>query len=113
MKKAPKRIRPLCGASFGFCGKLVSFGHETSGGASPQVHISQVIIEEELAIRSKGLENALHPGNLAEFCMKKPMSSSEHKEAWDFLVANFSPAPRQQLLQLLDYELEQNTEYIY
>lgn len=110
LRKAPKWIRPLCGASFGFGGKLVSFGSETSGSATPQVHISQVITEEELALRSKELETALHTGNLADFCTKKTQSSSEHKEAWDFLAANFSPAPRQQLLQLLDYEPQQSSE---
>lgn len=113
LRKAPKWIRPNCGASFGFGGKLVSFGLETAGStpnATPQVHISQVITEEELTLRSKELETALYTGNLAEFCVKKVESSSEHQEAWNFLAANFSPAPRQQFLQLLDYEPQQSAD---
>ncbi len=107
LKKAPKWIRPICGASFAFGGKLVTFGLETTGStpsATPQVHISQVVTENELSLRSQELETALNSGNLAEFCVKKIESDGEHKEAWKFLAANFSPAPRQQLLQLLNYE---------
>ena len=113
LRKAPKWIRPVCGASFAFGGKLVTFGMEAAGNtpsATPQVHISQVITEEELALRSKELETALHTGNLAEFCVKKIESNGEHQEAWNFLAANFSPAPRQQLLRLLNYEPQSNAE---
>ncbi|KAI9560156.1 hypothetical protein GHT06_014167 [Daphnia sinensis] len=107
LKKAPKWIRPVCGASFAFGGKLITFGLDAAGSApsaTPQVHISQVVTENELSLRSKELESALSTGNLAEFCVKKIESSGEHKEAWNFLAANFSPAPRQQLLHLLNYE---------
>lgn len=108
LKKAPKWIRPICGASFAFGGKLVTFGLETPS-TTPQVHISQVITENELTLRSHELETALNTGNLSEFCVKKMESDGEHKEAWNFLAANFSPAPRQQLLQLLDYEPQPTT----
>lgn len=113
LRKAPKWIRPPCGASFGFGGKLVSFGLEAANASnpnsSPQVHVSQVITEEELALRSKELETALHSNNLAEFCTQKIQSaSSKHQEAWQFLAANFSLTPRQQLLQLLNYEPPKN-----
>lgn len=103
LKTAPKWLRPHCGASFAFGGKLISFGVE-AGSATPQVHVSQVVTEEELATRSKELEDALCSGSLADFCTNKSISSGEQKEAWNFLAANFSPAPRQQLLELLGYD---------
>lgn len=104
LKKAPKWLRPMCSASFGFGGKLVSFGVEM-GVATPQVHVSQVITEEEITLRSKELEDALRAGNLADYCANKAELSEEHQqEVWNFLAANFSATPRQQLLQLLGYE---------
>lgn len=103
LKKAPKWLRPHCGASFAFGGKLVSFGVET-GSATPQVHLSQVITEPELSLRSKELEEALRAGTLADYCTKKAESNGEQSEAWNFLSANFTQSPRQQLLQLLGYE---------
>lgn len=107
LKKAPKWLGPHCGASFAFGGKLVSFGVEPQGAAptaSPQVHVSQVVTEEQLAARSQHLEAALHGGNLSEFCAQKTAADTDNQEAWNFLGANFRPSPRQELLQLLGFE---------
>ena len=106
LKRAPKWLRKPTGASFGFGGKLISFGVEAGGAsnAAQQVHISQVITEEELALRSQELENVLKTGNLAEYCTQKSMASGKHQEAWTYIAANFSQSPRQQFLQLLGYE---------
>ena len=112
MKKAPKWLRAPTGASFGFGGKLISFGKEDGGAttASPQVHISQVITEEQLALRSQELETALKTGNLAEYCSQKAVASENHQEAWTFIAANFSQAPREQLLNLLGYEAKSSLD---
>lgn len=109
LKKAPKWLRPHSGASFAFGGKLVTFGVDPGASATPQVHISQVITEEELTNRSKELEDALHTGGLAEYCTKKSLAGGKQQEAWNFLAANFNAAPRQQLLQLLGYETEESS----
>lgn len=108
--KPPKWLRPSSRPSFGFGGKLVSFGAEGDSKV-PQVYISQVITEEELTMRSQELEAALNSRNLAEFCASKSQTSSE-KDTWDFLGAHFSEAPRQQLLQLLGYETKDSAAAI-
>ena len=105
LSKAPKWLAPRSGASFAFGGKLVTFGVEPQGTA-PQVHVSQVVTEEQLAVRSQQLESALHTGNLSEFCAQKMAASADSQGAWTFLGANFRPAPRQELLKLLGYEHE-------
>jgi len=108
--KPPKWLRPSSRPSFGFGGKLVSFGTEANSKV-PQVYISQVVTEEELTTRSQELEAALNSRNLAEFCSSKSQTSSE-KDTWNFLGAHFSEAPRQQLLQLLGYEPKDSTAAI-
>ena len=107
LRKPPNWLRPLCGASFGFGGKLVSFGLETNSTEKGKVHVSQVITEEDLVTRSKELETALQGGQLADLCASKAQqaSNSTDRATWEFLGANFSSSPRQQLLHLLGYEL--------
>lgn len=109
LRKAPKWLAPRSGASFAFGGKLVTFGVEPQGAAptaSPQVHVSQVVTEEQLTVRSQQLESALHEGNFSEFCAQKMAANAESQEAWTFLGANFRQSPRQELLKLLGYEHE-------
>jgi len=101
--RPPKWLRPHCGASFGFGGRLVTFG-----GADRAVHISQVVTEPSLVERSQQLEVALRAGDLARLCADKIQSGAADADAdaaavWRFLAANFSESPRQQLLQLLGY----------
>ncbi len=61
LKTPPKWLRRPCGASFGFGGKLVTFGSDATaaatavaGGAAsrPLVYLRQVVTETELVERS-------------------------------------------------------------
>ena len=52
-----------------------------------QVHISQVVTEEQLVARSSQLESALQHNQLNDFCLYKVDNCSEglEKNVWNFL----------------------------
>ena len=91
----------------------MSFGLEptspSTSSTTPHVYVSQVVTEE-LTLRSKELESALHSGSIADFCLKKTQSSSETKGSWNFFAANFSSMRRQEILKLLNYEPKSGDE---
>ncbi|XP_066261911.1 protein transport protein Sec31A [Euwallacea similis] len=121
--KPPKWLRKPAGASFGFGGKLISFGHDKQIEAQVQqnaqpgqvsthvkrtVEISQVITEAEFVQKSAELEIALETGDFLEYCLKKSNETNDqHKKyIWHFLKANFEQNPRAELLNLLGYRIE-------
>ncbi|XP_028397312.1 protein transport protein Sec31A-like [Dendronephthya gigantea] len=105
LKKPPKWLRRPCGASFGFGGKLISFG-KTAEAPISKVNVSQVVTEEDLVNRSNLLEGALASASFAEFCRTKIESGSEGLDStlWNFLKVNFEGEPRKQFLTLLGYD---------
>lgn len=105
LKKPPKWLRRPCGATFGFGGKLISFGH-TKDSPVAQVNISQVTTEQELVNRSYELEGALASGSFIQYCNSKLESSTQELERtlWSFLKINFEREPRRHFLTLLGYD---------
>ncbi|XP_074647713.1 protein transport protein Sec31A-like [Tubulanus polymorphus] len=112
LKKPPKWLRRPCGASFGFGGKLISFGNTKLDQQQQQhqptpreVHVSQVVTEADILHSSNQLETALSNHQLTEFCnLKIENSTDEHdKNIWKFLKTNFHKDPRQQFLELIGY----------
>ncbi|XP_062521196.1 protein transport protein Sec31A-like [Corticium candelabrum] len=106
LKTPPKWFRRPCGASFGFGGKLVSFGQYEG---PKQVHISQVVTEFELLQQSRNLEAALRCNTVVDFCQEKIESSESDRDCqiWNFLKVCFSKEPRQNFLTLLGYTTEE------
>jgi protein transport protein SEC31 len=117
LKIAPKWMKPLCGASFGFGGKLVTFGKSDPSQSTPpspnllqqqserlrsnsafseqQVHINQVTTDAVLVENSHYLENTLQTGNFVEYCNYKieqstSMNNETQTEIWKFIHASFS-----------------------
>uniref|UniRef100_A0A1I8I4Y1 WD_REPEATS_REGION domain-containing protein n=1 Tax=Macrostomum lignano TaxID=282301 RepID=A0A1I8I4Y1_9PLAT len=115
--KAPKWMRPRCGARFGFGGRLVSFGCDAASDASGQqqqnrqAKISQVVTEPELVRRAGDLERALSAGArpiLADIAAK----DEAEQRLWQFLETNFSSDPRTQFLKLLGFEADEEGEAV-
>ncbi|XP_023705951.1 protein transport protein Sec31A isoform X4 [Cryptotermes secundus] len=110
LRKPPKWLRRPVGASFGFGGKLVSFGNERvqagQTGMLHTVYVSQVVTESELIARSNQLETVLQYGQYTDFCQAKIASSTTpHERAvWNFLRANFETNSRAELLSLLGFK---------
>lgn len=93
LKFAPKWMKRRCGVSFGFGGRLVTFGVEpqTNEHEKPKVSILQVVTDQKLVDESTKLENALQSGQIIEFCNSKleNVSSSNNEddiEIWKFIL---------------------------
>uniref|UniRef100_A0A1I8GX16 WD_REPEATS_REGION domain-containing protein n=1 Tax=Macrostomum lignano TaxID=282301 RepID=A0A1I8GX16_9PLAT len=120
--KAPKWMRPRCGARFGFGGRLVSFGCDAASDASGQqqqnrqAKISQVVTEPELVRRAGDLERALSAGaaDLGGHCRARAEAAKDEAEQrlWQFLETNFSSDPRTQFLKLLGFEADEEGEAV-
>jgi len=113
LSKAPSWMRKPCGASFGFGGRLISFGVEKPATAEQKaksaVKISQVVTEECLLKRAKELQEALvDNNNCQKYCSNKVETSQNELETdvWNFLLVNFEAEPRSKYLELLGYKAE-------
>ncbi|CAH1795497.1 unnamed protein product, partial [Owenia fusiformis] len=113
LKKPPKWIRRPVGASFGFGGKLITFGEEKPQNPQQlparEVLISQVVTETDLIASSHQLESALANQQYAEFCALKLANSKTANEEsqWNFLKVNFEKDSRSRFLELLGYNPSQ------
>ncbi|KAJ9593994.1 hypothetical protein L9F63_014589, partial [Diploptera punctata] len=111
LRKPPKWLRRPVGASFGFNGKLVTFGHDAAqpgqNGVIPRVvHVSQLVTEPDLISNSNNLETTLQYGQYIDFCNAKiAASTSPHERSvWNFVRANFDSNPRSEILSLLGFK---------
>eukprot|EP00245_Coleochaete_scutata_P005204 TRINITY_DN18571_c0_g2_i1.p1 TRINITY_DN18571_c0_g2~~TRINITY_DN18571_c0_g2_i1.p1 ORF type:complete len:1125 (-),score=228.11 TRINITY_DN18571_c0_g2_i1:535-3909(-) len=113
MRRAPNWLKRPVGASFGFGGKLVSFGPRKSGPGQPgtlssEVCIHNVVTEEALLERSAKFEEAVAGSEkevMKSFCQSKAAvaMSEEEKETWSFLGVLFEDDARRKLLAHLDF----------
>ncbi|KAH0733112.1 hypothetical protein KY285_001760 [Solanum tuberosum] len=89
--RAPKWwSKKKSGVSFGFGGKLVSFGAADSPTGPTEVHVHSIVTEQGLVTRSSEFETAIQNGektSLRVFCEKKfqESESSGEREIWGFL----------------------------
>ncbi|KAM7267529.1 hypothetical protein ACFE04_009695 [Oxalis oulophora] len=117
--RAPKWYKRPVGASFGFGGKLVSFGpcpKSSSPGASPittpQFSIHSLVTEDNLVKRSSDFEAAVQNGDrssLRVLCEQKSQEaeSEEDQETWGFLKVMFEDdgSARSKLINHLGFSL--------
>ncbi|KAK6804019.1 hypothetical protein RDI58_001803 [Solanum bulbocastanum] len=89
--RAPKWwSKKKSGVSFGFGGKLVSFGAADGPTGPTEVHVHSIVTEQGLVTRSSEFETAIQNGektSLRVFCEKKfqESESSGEREIWGFL----------------------------
>ncbi|CAN4080604.1 unnamed protein product [Withania somnifera] len=111
--RAPKWwSKKKSGVSFGFGGKLVSFGVADAPTGSTEVHVHSVVTEQGLVSRSSEFEAAIQNGektSLRTFCEKKFQESefSGEREVWGFLKVMFEEDgdARTKLLSHLGFSL--------
>ncbi|KAJ7547293.1 hypothetical protein O6H91_08G078700 [Diphasiastrum complanatum] len=114
--KAPKWLKRPVGASFGFGGKLVTFGPKKltpglSSATSSEVRIHSLLTEEGLVQRSTEFEAAIMDAEkptLRDYCEQKSSmtSSKDEKEIWSFLKVMFEDDARRKLLSHLDFAVQ-------
>lgn len=108
--KAPKWLKRPAGVTFGFDGKLVSFGAK-KGGPGSELNIQTFILEDDLINQSKEFEAAIEDsGNkstLQAVCERKAQESrsEDDKEVWSFLRIMFDEQARTSLLKHLGFVL--------
>eukprot|EP01135_Chromosphaera_perkinsii_P003316 Nk52_evm16s240 gene=Nk52_evmTU16s240 len=118
LKKAPKWLCRPCGVSFGFGGKVVSFGKGSSS-----VRIGSAVSEKGLVERANKLQSAIDNQNFLGFCDSKidgiendkSLSDARRKmetSIWKFLKVNFEEEPRLLFLRLLGYDRDELAETI-
>ncbi|XP_060217414.1 protein transport protein SEC31 homolog B isoform X2 [Lycium barbarum] len=89
--RAPKWwSKKKSGVSFGFGGKLVSFGAADAPNGPTEVHVHSIVTEQRLVSRSSDFETAIQNGektSLRLFCEMKYQESESagEKEVWGFL----------------------------
>ncbi|KAJ2730810.1 protein transport protein S31, partial [Coemansia sp. BCRC 34962] len=100
LKAPPKWLARPCGASFGFGGQLVHFGH-----AGSLVSISEFVSEPELAEQAKRLEEVLENDKAAELCEERAKKSGERE--WQVLQILFEEDARDKLVKFLGFDKDQ------
>lgn len=106
LKQAPKWMKRPCGVSFGFGGKLVTFGvdtvaqataslnaiehHQTPKFQAQKVNIMQIVTDTDLVDESQKLENALQAGQVLEYCNYKieTISNTSDQQIWKFILVS-------------------------
>ncbi|CAM6099177.1 unnamed protein product [Calypogeia fissa] len=115
LKRAPKWLKRPAGVTFGFGGKLVTFGTKKGGPGVPGVSLSEItlhslVTEEELVKKSTEFETSIAGGEkpvLRGFCESKAekAGSEEEKETWSFLKVMFDDDARRKLLTHLNFDV--------
>ncbi len=84
--RAPKWLIRPCGVSFGFGGKLVSFG-KPNESQPIIVQISRVQQDHALVAASQTFESALKDKDLNGFCMQKELQAKtiHDRHVWRFM----------------------------
>ncbi|RKP26201.1 WD40-repeat-containing domain protein, partial [Syncephalis pseudoplumigaleata] len=124
LKTPPKWLRRPIGATFGFGGKLVTFGAATaaamsaapgapSAGAVPAVHASvsirTAVTEPTLVSRSRELEQAIESKSLHAFCearQKEAAGNAEEEATWKIIAVLFDGDARDRLVKILGRDRE-------
>jgi len=109
LKKAPAWLKKPCGATFGFGGRLVSFGAQKlpDGSSGPSmVTIKAATFAEALAPMEDFNDAISDQTKLKAYCERKAgaSGSAEEAETWAFLQVLFEDNARRTLLTKLGYE---------
>jgi protein transport protein SEC31 len=114
LKKAPKWLERPSGASFGFGGKLVSFGLVPSAAGQPRsskILISNFSVDSGVGSATESFENALLAGNISSICDSHiaQAKSEEEKADWKVIDTLISDNPRKRVAEYLGFSEEAET----
>ena len=106
LPKPPRWLERPCGASFGFGGRVVSFGASEKGSRSSKVKITPFEVDESVGNATESFENALKEGDLRSLCEARAASASseEEKAEWKVMQALLSDNPRKGLVEYLGFQ---------
>lgn len=107
LKKAPRWLERPCGASFGFGGKVLSFG-TASNSVSPRnstLRISTFSIDAGVSTSVNAFENALKKKDLRGICEAKIVEATldAEKADWRVIETLTSKNPRKILVEYLGF----------
>lgn len=115
LKKAPKWLERPTGVSFGFGGKLVSFGLASPISGQPRsskIQISHFSIDTDVGKETESFENDLAAGNISSIC-ETHISNAETEEEradWKVIETLIAENPRKKVTEFLGFsDLEEHT----
>jgi protein transport protein SEC31 len=106
LPKPPKWLERPVGASFGFGGKVVSFGLAESGKPRrSKISISTFAVDSGVGTATQGFEKALNEGDLASICESRvaEAKTDEERADWKVIGTLISDNPRKQLVDYLGF----------
>ncbi|KAJ5190890.1 Protein transport protein sec31 [Penicillium cinerascens] len=106
LPKPPRWLERPCGASFGFGGRVVSFGASEKDSRSSKVKITPFEVDASVGNATENFENALKEGDLRSLCETRAASASseEEKAEWKVMQALLSDNPRKGLVEYLGFQ---------
>ncbi|BBN16840.1 protein transport protein SEC31 [Marchantia polymorpha subsp. ruderalis] len=115
-KKAPKWLKRPVGVSFGFGGKLITFGPSKKTvpggfGTSSEIRLHSLVTEEDLVKQSTQFETAIADGDkpaMRQFCDLKAETarSDDDQQTWKFLKVMLEDDARKKLLAHLNFDVQ-------
>ncbi|POS88327.1 hypothetical protein EPUL_000733, partial [Erysiphe pulchra] len=108
LKKAPKWLEPPSGVSFGFGGKLISFGlmpTNTAQHRSSKIQITRYSIESEIETKIQSFEKAQRSGNFKDICQNHIVqaTSEDEKADWGIMETLIAEDPRKKVIEYLEF----------
>ena len=101
----PRWLERPVGVSFGFGGKVVSFGLVEPNVRKSKIQISQFEVDASVGEATEGFEKALQEGNLAGFCDTQiaEAKTDEEKSDWKVIKALTLADPKKELVSYLGF----------
>ncbi|RDL40368.1 uncharacterized protein BP5553_00347 [Venustampulla echinocandica] len=111
LKKAPKWLERPAGVSFGFGGKVVSFGLSPAVAGqhrSSKVQISNFSVDSDIGSATKAFDDAIVAGNIASICESHiaEAKSEDEKADWKVIETLVTENPRKKIIEYLGFTEE-------
>ena len=108
LRKAPKWLERPAGASFGFGGKLVSFGVTSTAAGQPRsstIQISQFSVSSDVGSATEAFEKDLVDGNISSICEThiSQAKTDEEKADWKVIETLIAENPRKKVTEYLGF----------
>lgn len=108
LKKAPRWLERPSGVSFGFGGKLVSFGLAAPAAGQPRsskIQISQYSVDSDVGTATESFEKALVAGDISSICESHILNAKtdEEKADWKVIETLIADNPRKKVTEFLGF----------
>lgn len=112
--KAPKWLERPAGASFGFGGKLVSFGLMSGAAGKPRsskIQISNFSVDSGVGSATEAFEKSLQAGDISSICESHiaEAKTDEEKADWKVIETLISDDPRKRVVEYLGFSESEET----